>query len=440
MGGSQSKTPTQKHTINPKYIPRPVKTSSSLKNVIPAPFKAPADNDEEEKIPNYYENRDKTKQHTGDLEYRERMDKLKAEQRKKVKEMRQRNVKKRGIIEHPCEREDGGMGARSNRNGRVPMGQRFGEVGLDEEEPYNPVSHRVSRRVEKPKREAYMRQNLSENVPAEEEKKVPEINWEEEKETSQERRRRAEAAQERKEKMKKVLELKEKAKEMYSKRNIDERTGNQGFIGMFRRQLRQRQPARSPKKEAIYEIEEVKESETVYKDKIDFENATEAEIIDDYKEQMIAIRNFILFDEKIPDNKVNSKDLIEKQQFIRNQLGLNKVEENEQSLDTGFKIIDTLNMQTLFVHDPEFECYSVMTGKKFPTGSNEKGVFCYFKSEGRECVHCAEEFAKGDILMKLSSCGHVFHADCAEEYMYYSNQCPLCRAVLYQKNTHSPIP
>ncbi|CAI2373063.1 unnamed protein product [Moneuplotes crassus] len=201
---------------------------------------------------------------------------------------------------------------------------------------------------------------------------------------------------------------------------------------MLRRKLRQRQPARSPKKEANSEIDEIKISKFVYKDKVASENDTDTEKIDDYKKQMIAIRNFILFDEKIPDNKVDSKNLIEKQQFIREKLGLNKVEEGEQKLDTGFKIIDALNMQTLFVHDPEFECYSVMTGKKLPTGSNEKGVFCYFKSEDRECVHCAEEFTKGNILMKLSSCGHVFHADCAEECMYYSNQCPLCRAVLYQ--------
>ena len=90
---------------------------------------------------------------------------------------------------------------------------------------------------------------------------------------------------------------------------------------------------------------------------------------------MIIIRNFILFNENIPDNKVDSKDLIERQNFIRNQLGLENQMNYEESLNTGFKIIDTLNMQTLFVYDPEYESYSVLTGKKVSTNSTEKGVF-----------------------------------------------------------------
>ena len=147
---------------------------------------------------------------------------------------------------------------------------------------------------------------------------------------------------------------------------------------------------------------------------------------------MIIIRNYILFNEKIKDNTVNWKDLVENQKNIRIKLGLDNPNTYEESLNIGLKIIDSLNNQTLFVYDPEFEFYSVLTGQKISNHSTEKGVFSYFKGEGREWVNCYCDFDKGEILMKLSVCGHVFHADCAEEYMYYSNQCPLCRSDIYQ--------
>ncbi|CAI2365178.1 unnamed protein product [Moneuplotes crassus] len=257
-------------------------------------------------------------------------------------------------------------------------------------------------------------------VEEEELKMVPE---EEQKDFINEVELRAAAAEARKGKMKRVLELREKAKEMYSKRNIDERTGNRGIIGQVRQQLMR------PREEVL---DEINGKRPVFKNHVDLDNQTDSEVLKLYKEQMIAIRNFILFDEKLPEDTVDSKDLIDKQKYIRSRLGLNKPEFYERNLNKAFKIIDILNMQTLFLYDPEYESYSVLTGKKAPTDSTGNDIFSYFKTESRECVNCAEEFNKGDILMKLSVCGHAFHADCAEEYMYYSNQCPLCRSNLYQ--------
>mmetsp|Transcript_7664 Transcript_7664/g.6784 ORF Transcript_7664/g.6784 Transcript_7664/m.6784 type:complete len:199 (+) Transcript_7664:83-679(+) len=168
------------------------------------------------------------------------------------------------------------------------------------------------------------------------------------------------------------------------------------------------------------------------KSEFDYDGANEDIMLKKYKEQMIIIRNYILFDENIPNNAVNSKDLLEKQKFIRAQLGLDNNIDNEESLNKGFKVIDALNSQTLFVYDPDFEHYSVITGAKVANDGNHKGVYSYFtKGDSRECVHCAEDYDKGDILMKLSTCSHVYHADCMEEYMYYGNQCPLCRSEVY---------
>jgi len=167
-------------------------------------------------------------------------------------------------------------------------------------------------------------------------------------------------------------------------------------------------------------------------DELAYDGNNEDVVIEKYKKQMIAIRSYILFNEEIPNNSQNSKDLVEKQKFIRNQLELDNEANYEQNLNKGFKIIDALNSQTLFVYDPDYEYYSVMTGKKVANSKVSQGVFSYFsKGDSRECVHCAEDFDKGDILMKLTTCSHVYHADCNEEYMYYSNQCPLCRSEVY---------
>jgi len=74
-----------------------------------------------------------------------------------------------------------------------------------------------------------------------------------------------------------------------------------------------------------------------------YNGKTEEDVLKAFKEQMRAIRNYILFNETIPQRVDNSKDLIEKQKFIRTQLGLDNEEDAEKNLENGFKIMDALN-------------------------------------------------------------------------------------------------
>lgn len=153
------------------------------------------------------------------------------------------------------------------------------------------------------------------------------------------------------------------------------------MIAGLRRQMRR------PKPRWVDINEEKKEPETVFRKGFDLSKATDAEILADYRAQMVLIRKLILFHERIPDGKVDYKDLVERQEYVRKQLGLTNPATFEANLKNSFKIIDVIQKQTLFVYDPEFECYDVLTGEKKPSFSKEPGVFSYFNTSGRECVH-----------------------------------------------------
>lgn len=197
-----------------------------------------------------------------------------------------------------------------------------------------------------------------------------------------EKAERSRRAEERKKNNRKVLQLREKAKKMYSKNKIgiylydklDERVGKKSMLGQFRRQLNQ-----SLIKKALEFVPEAKKKQDpepeLERDLEEIENLgkSDSEILEDYKKQMIIIRNFILFNEKIEEGKIDSSELVDKQNYIRKQLGFDTGDE-EASLAKGFKIIDSLNFQTLFVYDPDYENYYVITGEKRPTSSVEKGV------------------------------------------------------------------
>ncbi|CAI2363150.1 unnamed protein product [Moneuplotes crassus] len=370
-------------------------------------------------------------------EYGERMKKLKEEQRKLMKEKREKTQRpqqeelKEKVIQGQCDKtgrwERITLGFRNKINDAK---KRIYALGAQYQGIQSVNSEEVKEINEEPDRNASSLENHEEEkVIQPEDEELKTLPDEDHTDFTDEADRRAAAAEARKEKMKRVLELREKAKEMYSKRNIDERTGNRGIIGRVRRQMRR--PEWNGNGGMVFE--ELKEKELVFKEKLDIENTPDSELIQDYKDQMILIRDFILFNKRIPDKKVNPKDFIDKKDYLRKQLNLNSFSYYDGNMHTGFKIIETVNLQKLFVYDPEHECYSVISGEKAPTDSTDKGIFSYFNTEGRECIHCTEQFQKGDILMKLSACGHTFHADCAEEYMYYSNKCPLCRARLYKK-------
>ncbi|GAB2219308.1 hypothetical protein Droror1_Dr00006943 [Drosera rotundifolia] len=47
------------------------------------------------------------------------------------------------------------------------------------------------------------------------------------------------------------------------------------------------------------------------------------------------------------------------------------------------------------------------------------------------CSVCLVEFGSEDLVSQLSRCGHVFHVDCIDRWLYrYQFTCPLCRTFL----------
>jgi len=131
--------------------------------------------------------------------------------------------------------------------------------------------------------------------------------------------------------------------------------------------------------------------------------ASDQEAIEAFLKKMAVERQYILFGDN-PASQEISSELITKQQYIRNKLKLNDGNHNaEFSLEKAFKIIDALNMQTLFVYDKDFEKYRIYNGEKCPTDASGDGIYSYFAGEDRECVICAEDYKKGSILMKLSA-------------------------------------
>ena len=51
-------------------------------------------------------------------------------------------------------------------------------------------------------------------------------------------------------------------------------------------------------------------------------------------------------------------------------------------------------------------------------------------SEENTCAICQNQYNETDILRKLNSCGHYFHARCLEEWFSNHSNCPVCRSQL----------
>ena len=51
-------------------------------------------------------------------------------------------------------------------------------------------------------------------------------------------------------------------------------------------------------------------------------------------------------------------------------------------------------------------------------------------SEENTCAICQNQYNESDILRKLNSCGHYFHASCLEEWFSNHSNCPVCRSQL----------
>lgn len=67
-----------------------------------------------------------------------------------------------------------------------------------------------------------------------------------------------------------------------------------------------------------------------------------------------------------------------------------------------------------------------------------------FSGEGRkgskalECVVCLEDFKPGERGRTLPKCGHHFHLNCVDMWLYSHSTCPLCRASVQPDDSKSP--
>lgn len=70
----------------------------------------------------------------------------------------------------------------------------------------------------------------------------------------------------------------------------------------------------------------------------------DAQILENYKTEQTALRRYILFNEELPQDLSNSKDMVDKQAYIRKALGLDSHGSTaEENLEFAFKIIDVVN-------------------------------------------------------------------------------------------------
>lgn len=51
-------------------------------------------------------------------------------------------------------------------------------------------------------------------------------------------------------------------------------------------------------------------------------------------------------------------------------------------------------------------------------------------TSSRSCVICTDSFGEGQTVVRLPSCGHVFHDECATKWLERHNTCPYCRCEL----------
>lgn len=103
--------------------------------------------------------------------------------------------------------------------------------------------------------------------------------------------------------------------------------------------------------------EEMKTDAQANEDYMENSKMTDDQRIKNFLTKIAIERQYILFGEAPLNGEQLPTELVTKQKYIRNKLNLGDAANEEFSLEKAFKIIDALNMQTLFVYDPEFEKY-----------------------------------------------------------------------------------
>lgn len=66
-------------------------------------------------------------------------------------------------------------------------------------------------------------------------------------------------------------------------------------------------------------------------------------------------------------------------------------------------------------------------------------TFKYRKEEpGLECAICLGQFQEEELGRSLPKCGHCFHLECIDMWLFSHSTCPLCRAVLQEAELQEP--
>jgi hypothetical protein len=58
------------------------------------------------------------------------------------------------------------------------------------------------------------------------------------------------------------------------------------------------------------------------------------------------------------------------------------------------------------------------------------------KTEELECVICLSYIEKGEFVRKLPKCGHVFHVECIDMWLNSHCNCPICRSLIVENDSH----
>jgi amino acid transporter len=58
------------------------------------------------------------------------------------------------------------------------------------------------------------------------------------------------------------------------------------------------------------------------------------------------------------------------------------------------------------------------------------------KTEELECVICLSYIEKGEVGRKLPKCGHVFHVECIDMWLNSHCNCPICRSLIVENDSH----
>ena len=49
---------------------------------------------------------------------------------------------------------------------------------------------------------------------------------------------------------------------------------------------------------------------------------------------------------------------------------------------------------------------------------------------GMTCAVCQDDITDGNVIRRLSNCGHVFHIRCVDRWCYDNMTCPICRSII----------